>query len=135
MDDVDGDQSSDHGSDMDVDPLAQKTTVDVSQPLQYGILGEMLLRQEFLDTRDFIESYVPKNPTRGLVITGQHRVGSRTQKGLALLKRVMPLDHPWYYFLVVPAIDPDLVTLTLVDEKWAESVQSFQLIVLDMHVA
>ena len=70
-----------------------------------------------------------------LTVSRTHRVDSRTQKGLPLLKQVVPLDRPWYYFLVVPQMDPDLVTLTAVDEKWNDRVESFQLIVLDMHVA
>ena len=46
----------------------------------------------------------------------------------------MPVDRPWYYFLVVPQANADLITLTSVDEKWVDVVKSFQLIVLDMHV-
>jgi len=70
-----------------------------------------------------------------LTVSHKHRVDSPTQKGLPLLKKIMPWNRPWYYFLVVPETDPGLVTLTSVDEKWVKSVQSFQLIVLDMHVA
>ena len=79
VDDVDGDQGSDEGSDMnvgrDVDTWVQQTIIDISQPVDTLILGEILLRQEFLDVRNIIESYASKYPAQGLVITGQPGIG------------------------------------------------------------
>ena len=69
-----------------------------------------------------------------LTVSREHRIDSPTQKRRALSKKMMPVDRPWYYFLVVPQANADLITLTSVDEKWVDVVKSFQLIVLDMHV-
>ena len=77
--DQDGDQGSDQGSDMDlgsdVDTWVQKTIIDISEREDEQILGEILLRQEFIDARNFVELYASKYPDLGLVITGQPGIG------------------------------------------------------------
>ena len=57
--------------------LTDQSVVDIDQTVE-GIdapLGQILLRQEYVITRDLLESYASKNPRNGIVITGQPGIG------------------------------------------------------------
>ena len=56
------------------------------------------------------------------------------QRGLHLLKQILPRNVPWHYVLVVPHIadttDIGSTTLTSVNKDWVDAVVSFLLLVL-----
>jgi len=63
-----------------------------------------------------------------MTVSSAHAADTGSQKGLRLLKKMLP-DVPWHYVLVVP--DKQSVTLTSVSKNWVDAVASFLLLVLE----
>ena len=51
------------------------TIVDLDQGIARTPIGEILLRQEFVTTLEYIESIAHKYPRRGVIVTGQPGIG------------------------------------------------------------
>jgi len=51
------------------------TIVDIDQAVGNIPIGEILLRQEFVTTLEYIESIAQKYPRRGVIVTGQPGIG------------------------------------------------------------
>jgi len=64
-----------------------------------------------------------------MTVSGTHAVDTKGQKGLQLLKKMVPLDRPWHYFIVVPQTTGTSVTLTSVHQDWVARA-SFYVMVL-----
>jgi len=67
-----------------------------------------------------------------MTVSNAHAVDSPTQKGLPLLQQMLPKGVPWHYVLVMPhTADVKSVKLTSVKEDWVNTVESFQLLLLE----
>ena len=66
-----------------------------------------------------------------MTVSREHAADTAGQKGLGLLKKMLPSHLPWHYVLVLPpTADKALITLTSVTGAWVNAVKSFRLLVL-----
>jgi len=69
-----------------------------------------------------------------MTVSRTHTVDTKDQKGLQLLKKMVPLDRPWHYFVVVPQTTGTSFTLTSVHQDWV-ACALFYVMVLGFDVA
>ena len=66
-----------------------------------------------------------------MTVSREHAADTAGQKGLGLLKKMLPSHVPWHYVMVLPpTADKASITLTSVTRTWVQAVKSFRLLVL-----
>ncbi|KZP31710.1 hypothetical protein FIBSPDRAFT_925558 [Athelia psychrophila] len=68
-----------------------------------------------------------------MTVSESHRIDTPKQKGLELLKKILPLHLSWRYILVVPKSTSG-PSLTNVPREWEGAVKSFHVMRIDMKV-